>query len=83
MIAAIVLTTLGLLIILWDLNWTWIRIDSSIEFIHSLIGVISIGLAVLQVVASISSESDSKFNLLKYKCINKSIGMITLIFGGN
>lgn len=44
------------IVILADLNWKWVSASSKVEFAHSIFGIVTIGLSIIQV---------EYFNLLK------------------
>ena len=49
MVSVAVISLVSFLIILSDLNWTWIDSSFTLIFVHSIFGIITIGLAFIQV----------------------------------
>ena len=49
MVSVSVLSLSGLLLILIEKNWSWIPIGLNIGFAHSITGILTISLSVLQV----------------------------------
>ena len=43
------LSITGFIVILAQLNWRWVATDDTVEFVHSIFGIIAIGLSVIQV----------------------------------
>jgi hypothetical protein len=37
------------MVILADLDWKWVARSGSINFIHSIFGIVTVGLAIIQV----------------------------------
>jgi hypothetical protein len=49
MILVPIISFIGLLIILADMNWKWIDLSSPIQFSHSIIGLVALILSFVQV----------------------------------
>lgn len=49
MLSVLILSVIGLLVILADKRWAWIEPANVGSLVHSIFGMITIGLAVLQV----------------------------------
>ena len=61
MISVFVISVIALLIILSDLNWTWVDTSDPLSFSHSIFGIVSIGLLPIQVIICIKTRR-TKFN---------------------
>lgn len=52
------------IVILADLNWKWVDSNETIPFVHSIIGIITIGFSMIQVKRDIlSSNGFKKFQI--------------------
>ena len=50
MISVPIISIMSFLIILSNKNWQWLQVtDSSVMFVHSIFGIVTIGLAFIQV----------------------------------
>ncbi len=49
MILVVLMSITAFIVILADLNWKWVESSDTIEFIHSIFGIITIGFAIIQV----------------------------------
>ncbi len=49
MFSVSILSIVGLIVILYELKWTWIDKVNLMSFIHSIFGIVSISLATIQV----------------------------------
>lgn len=49
MMSVFILSVIALLVILADKDWKWIDKNKLTEFVHSIFGIITIGLAFIQV----------------------------------
>lgn len=49
MILVVLMSITAFIVILADLEWKWVENSGSINFIHSIFGIVTIGLAIIQV----------------------------------
>lgn len=50
MLLVVIISVVGLIVILSFRNWTWVTTDEPVIFAHSIFGIVTISLAVLQVI---------------------------------
>ncbi len=50
MVCVTLISIASFIIILWGVEWKWVDPDESVIFAHSIFGIVTIGLAIIQVI---------------------------------
>lgn len=78
-----VLSIISLLIILSQLNWKWVEIESKAGFAHSIFGIAAIGFSFIQpFIAVLRCDKDHQFRWI-FNYVHRTIGIAALLFSSN
>jgi hypothetical protein len=81
MVCVPVLSISSLFVILADLDWTWVTSDKSLEFSHSIIGVVTISLSTIQILIAFVRPSGEDTNRKRkvFNYFHKATGYATFL----
>lgn len=79
MLLAVVVSLVSLVIILFDKNWQWVQVTSTFNFVHSILGISTIGLAFIQPILAIFRPDKDAPKRPIFNWVHRSIGVLTFI----
>ena len=81
MILVPVLSIISLLVILSDLDWEWIKstANNQTNFNHSIFGIVTISLSVVQVIGAFFRPINSHPQRFVFNYLHRTIGFITFV----
>ena len=79
MICVPILSIIAFLIILSQLQWSWIVNTSQPNFAHSIIGIITISFSVLQVIGAFFRVDKDHPKRFIFNHIHRTLGIVTFI----
>lgn len=68
MILIVIVELVAFLVILSSLDWSWVETDEKVNFVHSIFGITTIGLSIIQVIIQIIIVHCISLLLLLFVC---------------